>query len=53
MPRVHQPSPSAPQPSSRADGAPGVGRKRPVLLAFVAVTLVLWLGFLAYLAFRG
>jgi hypothetical protein len=31
----------------------GVRRKRPVLLALCSVALVLWLGFLAYLALRG
>jgi hypothetical protein len=53
MPRVRKVPPSATQPSADAKRAVGVRRKHPLLLALVVLALALWLGFLAYLAFRG
>jgi hypothetical protein len=53
MPRVHKPSASAGKSSPRAQSAGRAPRKHPLLLAVVVVTLVLWLGFLGWLAFRG
>jgi hypothetical protein len=52
MPRVKQVPPLPTETSTDATRG-AARRKHPLLLALVASALVLWLGFLAYLAIRG
>jgi hypothetical protein len=57
MSKANQRTDAKPAPRRAEPGEPPLTRvnrtKRPVLLAFVSLALVTWIGFLAYLAWRG